>query len=545
METVRLVLAENALLRLFVALGLGYLLGQVRILGVGFGVAGVLFAGLILGAWGGPEFALPEIVTLVGLAIFVYTLGLQAGPGFFAAFRRDGLRITILVAAALASGTVLVALVGPLLGLTAGEAAGLYCGATTNTPALAAALDTLAARLPPGDPERLAPAVGYSVAYPFGVLGLVVILQLFCRVFRIPVERERQEHERRGGRGPITTRDIKVLRSSPDGGPLDAGWVMERSGAAITRCRHHGETMLAGPRTILCVGDTVLAVGSAEALDRAERLVGERTEEHLLVTLPDVATRRILVSNPAVAGRRISDLHLDTYGAVITRVRRGDVEVPGTPDTVLELGDRVRVAAYERSLPALTRLLGDSIKTIAETDFLPLALGLSIGVLLGMVAIPLPLLGDLRLGVAGGPLLVALVLGRLGKTGKVLWGLPLEVNFTLRQFGLLLFLVGVGLRAGAAILDPLRTEGPALIALGAAATTVVALTTLLVGRFALRLDIVELLGVVAGVHTQPAALGIASGITGAEGTSLAYARVHPIATILKIIIAQGILAALG
>jgi putative transport protein len=174
-----------------------------------------------------------------------------------------------------------------------------------------------------------------------------------------------------------------------------------------------------------------------------------------------------------------------------------------------------------------------------------MALGLSIGVLFGMVTVPLPDGSELRLGAAGGTLLVAIVLGRLGKTGRLIWTLPTEVNFTLRQFGLILFLAAVGLKAGGEILDPLEREGLSLLWIGCLVTTFVAVATLLLGRFLLRLNAVELLGVLAGVHTQPAALAFASDRTGSDGTSLAYASVHPIATVIKILVAQALLLWLG
>lgn len=545
MDTLHDLLSQSTVLRLFVTVGLGYLLGQIRVRGIGLGVAGVLFSGILVGAWGGPEFELPEIVTLVGLAIFVYSLGLQAGPGFFKALRSDGLRLTWLVLVAVLPGALVALASASFLGISTGTAAGLFCGGTTNTPALAATLDTLRSSLAPGDPEAVTPTIGYSIAYPFGVLGLILAMYLGSRWLKIPLERERQEYERVHAAGEITTRMIRVRNTHPDGSPLDAAWVTERAGAVVTRCLRQGHTRLVYSDSKLERGDVVLLVGTAAAIDRATALVGEAVTESVNMGRPDVATRRVLVSNPDIAGTRIGDLHLETLEAVITRVRRGDIEVAGTPNTVLELGDRVRLVAYERSLPQAVRLLGDSIKTITETDFLPLALGLSVGVLLGMVSIPLPFGGELRLGVAGGPLLVALILGWLGKTGRMIWGLPMEVNFTLRQFGLILFLVGVGIRAGGSILDPLRNEGFALLGAGALITLSVAFTTLLLGRLALKLNGVDLLGVVAGVHTQPAALAVANRMTESDGTNLAYAAVHPVATIIKIAFAQIIVSLLG
>ena len=548
MDTILKLLGENVPLRLFTVVGLGYLLGQIRIRGVGLGVAGVLFMGLAVGAMGGKGFALPDIVSVLGLVIFVYTLGLQAGPGFFSSFRSEGLRLAGLTTAAVLTGALLVCGSVFFLGISKGTAVGLFCGGLTNTPALAATLETVrrsALSAPEGAPPtaeqvrlQISPAIGYSISYPFGVLGLILAAQFGVKFLRIDLKRDREEFLRRHGPGEIIVQHLKVLHKKPNGNFLEAGWVTEHTGAILVRHRHDKVTQIVTPEAVLEPGDIVIALGSREAIDKAKEVVGEPTDEHLEIDRPDIEYRRILVSNKDVVGKRIADLHLEAYGAVISRVRRADVEVAGTPDTVLELGDRVRVVAYCSSMDKLVALLGDSIRTIAETDFLPLAFGLSLGVLVGMIPIPLPYGAELHLGVAGGPLLVALVLGRMGKTQGIIWILPMEVNFTLRQFGLILFLAAVGLRAGGEILEPLKTEGPFLLLVGAVITLTVASLTLLVGRLLLKLNAVDLLGVLAGVHTQPAALAFVNRLTESDGTTLAYAAAHPLSTILKILVAQ-------
>jgi putative transport protein len=557
METFRSLLASNEPLRLFVVIGLGYLLGQLKVRGVGLGVAGVLFVGLVVGAIGrttpsgAPAYALNDIVAVLGLVIFLYTLGLQAGPGFFSAFRAEGLRLAGVTAAAIGIGAALTWGSVALLEVPRGMAVGLFCGGLTNTPALAATLDTLrrtsgsplgaAAGAPTGAEYRaqVSPTIGYSIAYPFGVLGVVLAARFGVRLFRLDLRRERGEFDKKHAPGELLVRHLRVTKKKPNGNFLEAGWVSERSGAVLVRYRHDGITQIVGPETVLEPGDIVIILGTQEAIDRTVEMVGElASDEHLEIARPDIEYHRILVSNRSVVGKRIADLHIEAYGGIITRVRRADIEVAGTPNTVLELGDRVRVVAYTSSLEKIVNLLGDSIRTIAETDFLPLAFGLSLGVLVGMIPIPVPFGNDLRLGVAGGPLLVALVLGRLGKTGRIIWGLPMEVNFTLRQFGLILFLAAVGLKAGGEVLESLRPESAYLFAVGAALTTAVALATLVLGRLVLKLNAVDLFGVLAGVHTQPAALAFANRLTESDGTSLAYASVHPLATILKILAAQ-------
>ncbi|MGQ9588802.1 MAG: aspartate:alanine exchanger family transporter [Planctomycetota bacterium] len=545
MEFARALLSDSPTLRLFLVVGLGYLFGLVEIRGASLGLAGVLFAGVLLGAWGGPEFALPEVVASLGLAVFMYTLGIHAGPEFFKAFRAQGLRLTALTLAALALGAAAAAVLSRAAGLSGAMAAGIFCGALTNTPALGSVLEQLRRTLPPGDPALASPAIGYSVAYPFGALGVAIALRAAVRIFGIDLARERREHDALQGAGAVYARSIAVTKPLPEAGIADAAWAMRRTGVVITRHRRAGETRIATPHTVLVPGDAVLAVGTREALDRATALLGEEAAERLDLGRPDIGQRRILVTNRDAVGKRIGELDLPSLGAVITRVRRGDVELAGHPDTVLEFGDRVRVVAYEDRFDAVTDLLGDSLSAIREADFLPLAVGLSAGVLAGLVPLPLPGGLSVRLGTAGGPLFVALLLGRLGKTGRWIWSLPTEVNFTLRQFGLLLFLAAVGLKAGGEIVGPLGEMGLSLFGIGCAVTLVVAAATLALGRFALRANAVELFGMLPAVHTQPAALAVATRLTGSDATSLAYARVHPIATVAKILLAQALVALLG
>ncbi len=280
-------------------------------------------------------------------------------------------------------------------------------------------------------------------------------------------------------------------------------------------------------------------VGDEEALERAAQIFGEPSPEHIEFDRSRFDHRRVYVSAKEVVGKRIRDLDLpNRLHAIITRLRRGDLDIVPAPDTRLEYGDQIRVLTPRDRIPALSTFFGDSIRGMAETDFGSVAIGMVLGVLVGMAPIPLPGGSTIRLGFAGGPLLVALALGKLERTGRITWVIPISANITLRQIGLVLFLAGVGTRAGYDFVQTLRTDGPQLMAAGAAITFTVAIASLVLGHRLLKLPYDALMGLVSGVHTQTASLAFATDHTRSDAPNIAYASVYPLATIVKIVLAQ-------
>ncbi len=525
-------LAEYPILTLFVVIGLGYLLGEISFFGFRLGVAGVLFVGLAVGSLD-REVALPDVVASLGLIIFVYTVGIHSGPAFFSSFGKRGYRDAVLAAGVLAFGAGVALLLAYFMGLGGPRAAGLYCGALTNTPALAAAREVA----PPG--RRAEPVVAYSIAYPFGVIGVLLCLQILRRVWRVKPQPAAEAPE-------IGVRDFVVKNPGVVGrGVGDVLRLHKDYGFVISRIQHDGHTAIARSETRLAFGDVVAVVGDDIALERAQQIFGEPSDSHIESDRSALDYRRLFVSSKAVVGKRICDLHLqDRYGATITRLRRGDIDVVPTAETRLEAGDRVRVLTHKSNFPAVTQLFGDSIKGTAETDFISVALGMVLGVMVGLTPIPLPGGQTVRLGLAGGPLLVALVLGKLERSGRVTWVIPVSANLTLRQVGLLLFLAAVGTRAGYGFVETLRTEGLQLLLGGAAITMAVTLATLFVGFRLLRIPFDLLAGLASGIQTQPACLAFAAGQAGSDTPALGYAGVYPVAMIVKIVLAQMLVAAL-
>jgi putative transport protein len=520
-------LAGYPILTLFVVIGLGYLLGELNLFGFRLGVAGVLFVGLAVGSLG-PAVTLPDIVATLGLIIFVYTIGIQSGPAFFESFRRQGYRNTVLAAGVLVFGFGLTAALAAWLELGGASAAGLYSGALTNTPALAAAREVLGAAGRPADA-----VVAYSIAYPIGVVGVLLCFQM-ARRFTKPAPQPVDEAPE------IHVRDFVVKNPGVAGRSLgDVLRLHKDYGFVISRIRQNGRTDIARSDTRLDFGDIVAVVGDEQSLERAGQIFGETTDTHIESDRSELDFRRVFVSNKDAVGKRIRDLNLqDRLGATITRVRRGDIDVVPTPDTRLEFGDRVRVLTRRANFPTVSQFFGDSIRGTAETDFVSVALGMVLGVLVGLMPIPLPGGGTLRLGLAGGPLLVALVLGKIERSGRITWVIPFSANLTLRQIGLLLFLAAVGTRAGVGFVETLLANGLQLVLAGAAVTFTVTLGTLWIGHRFLRIPFDVLTGLASGVQTQPACLAFANTMAGSDRPNLGYASVYPAAMIVKIVAAQ-------
>ena len=526
------ILVEQPLLLLFAVLAAGFALGRLKLGGVSLGVAAVLFVGLGAGAMD-PRLQLPEIVQRFGLVLIVYTVGVASGPGFIASFKRRGARDAVFTTGLLALAALGAVAVHLLLGVSGPRAAGLFAGSLTNTPALAAIIERLRV-LAQADPSVLAePVVAYSLSYPMGVFGVILALAVARRFWR-------RELATPVGGSALEVRSVHVTRAdvctvSVDGLIHRRGWKV-----LFARRRRGDEIQVVSGDEPLAVGDLVTVVGSAAELARVVEALGELADEKLELDRTDLDFRRIFVSEPGVAERPLSELKLmERFGALVTRVRRGDVDLLPDGGTVLELGDRVRVLAPRAAMSDVARFFGDSYRALAEVDVLSFGLGIAAGLLLGLVSVPLPHGGTFQLGVAGGPLVAGLVLGAVGRMGPVVWQLPFSANLTLRQIGLVLFLAGVGTRSGWVFAQTIGQPGslPLFLA-GAGITLVTSLLALVIGRRFLKVRPSVLFGMVAGIQTQPAVLAFANESAVDDGPNAGYAAVYPFATIAKILFAQ-------
>ena len=543
-------LAENQLLLLFTVIGIGYLVGHVKLFGFSFGVSAVLFVGIAFGSLD-KRLGLPEYTYVIGLVLFVYAVGLQSGPSFFSSFQKRGLRTNLMGALLLTVGALVTVGFWRLLHISAAEAAGLFCGALTSTPALAATVETvktISSNLPPNTAELRStiPVVTYGLAYPFGVLGVILWFYVFTKLFRVDFVKEESARLKESGTGTIISQTFNITNPAVEGKSVsDLMKLVGQRAFALSRVKKGEAVAIVMPDTTLSLGDSIVAVGTSEALEQARILFGETASTHLPLDNTGMDFRRIFVSNPAVVGKRVHELDLErNFGATITRLRRGDIDFVPVPGTVLELGDRIRVVTREENIERVTRYFGDSMKAISETDFLSISFGIVLGVIVGMIPLPLPNGMVFRLGFAGGPLVVALILGRLERTGPIVWSLPFSANLVIRQIGLVFFLAGVGTKAGYGFGMTFQSGGWALIAAGAAITSCVAVLTVILGYKYLKLPMSAVLGMTAGVHTQMACLAYANQQTQNEQPNVWYATTYPASMITKIILAQLIVTGL-
>jgi putative transport protein len=523
--------AEQPLLLLTVILALGGAIGAVKIKSFALGPAAVLFTALAFSAYD-ERLKLPQILGTFGLALFAYVIGVGAGPSFFAAMKTGGRALGVVIGALLV-GALVTVLSAHAMGLEGPILSGIYAGALTNTPALAAATEAWASDLP---------TVGYSVTYLFGVLGMLLAAMVALKTAPPKTALTPTIDD-----SPPPALDGTTVRIETPGLP-DLGELSEQYEHHIVFSRimrgdrpgHPGRVDVATDDAVPVPGDILTVIGDQETVDRFVAAVGHPSSVALTLDRSEVDYRRVTVSNPAVAGVSLYDLRLQRrFGAVATRVRRGDVDLLATDDLTLQVGDRVRIVAQRDRMAAVAAFLGDSEKGAAAYSITSLSLGLALGVLLGLLQFPLPGGGHFALGLAGGPLLVGLVAGRAGRTGRVLWTLPHSVASTLSQLGMVLFLAYAGSNAGSALADALGSPtGPRLLAAGAVVTIVTAATVLLGGRWLAGIYGPRAGGVLAGMQTQPAVLAYANEQSNSDArVNLGYALVYPAAMIVKVIVA--------
>ena len=511
--------ASSPLLALFVVVALGAAIGAIRIGPLRFGAAGALFVGLTVSALH-PEVVSTHmsIVQPMGLAFFVYCVGISAGATFFQDLRKQTnlLALTTIVCVV---GALIALVGGRLLGLSSGLTSGLFTGALTAAPAL----DT-ATRLT-GDPNA---AVGYAFGYPVGVIGGILIVTI--TVTRKWVGPKDTPSLAGSSLEAVSIHVSKHINTRD----IDA-WRDQR--VRLSYLRRDGRTRVTAPGEDLLPGDHVVMVGDPASIKEAAPLVGEVLDHNLEDDRSDLAFERIVVSNPDVAGRSISELNVTKrFGAVITRVRRGDPDLLARDDLDLQLGDHVAVVVPTDELDDIAEWLGDSERRVAEVDGMAFGIGLVLGLLLGIVSFPLPGGQGFPLGAAAGPLVVGMLLGALRRTGPLVWTLPAAANLTIRQIGLMLFLAALGLNAGPQFASLLGSPEGWRAALLAAVMVVVCCVIQALGAKFIGLSSARAAGGIAGFLGQPAVLQAADARVTDERIEAAYATLFAFAIIVKILL---------
>jgi len=536
---------SSTFLTLFGVVAVGTALGAVRVCRLSLGAAGVFFVALgvsVLITLRGTTWSLPHELTELGLVLFVYAVGLQAGPRFIATLRKRGLAFLTAGVGTAAAGALATLLLARWFGLSSDLAAGLYCGATTCTPALAAALEAVRRVLPDtvaNDAAKIT-SVGYGAAYPFSVVAVVLIVQLLPRLLRTPAAAAAARYREREAAKypPLEECAFRITNPNCAGRTIDEIQALHVSQAVICRVKHEGRIAPAYPATTLHLGDVVLAVGTPQELAKLEALLGDVVVEPMYDPSGNVASEQVVVSRRAVLGKSLREIGIwERYGVVVTRVRRDEVEFTPRGDLRLELGDILRLVGSRQGLDAVANAVGREERRLYETSLVPFAAGIALGALVGMIPITLPGGLELQLGAGGGTFLVGLLLGHWGNSGPVRIYVPHAVKQFARELGLVIFLAGAGAGAGQKFVPVLREAGVQLLLTGALITLATVFAGLLIMFVLLRWNMLFGAGALAACMTNPPGLAAASQLADCDGAAVGFASVYPVALISKIVLA--------
>ncbi len=525
-------LLGSPLLALFVIVGFGLLLGNLQVGGVSLGSSGVMFTALLAGHLG---YAVPQEAGTIGLALFVYCVGIGAGGRFFGALKREGSQLAKLALVVVGAGALTTWVLAELFGLGPAMAAGIFAGAMTSTPALAAAMEGVREL---GD----AVAVGYSVAYPFGVIGVVLFVQLLPRLLRLSLE-DGQEEESPLNR--ITRQVVEVTNPNFFGRS-----VADESLAAIGACRvsrvwRDGRMEPVRYADRFAAGQLVLLVGTKEAVKVATDLLGKPVDQKLVLDTEE-ERQALTVTAKSVVGRTLAELDpLKNHGVVVTRISRMEMTFVPDGSTRIEPHDVLTVVGPSAHLAVFAKVIGHRPHASLETNLVSLAMGLALGILAGRLQVPLPGGTSFTLGLAGGPLMVALLLGHWGRVGGIVGHIPRPTRMLLQEMGLVFFLADAGVKGGAALAETLAAQGLQIFLIGAVITCVPMLIGYAVARRVFRMSLARSLGGICGGMTSTPALGAIITKTSHQAPIVSYATVYPIAVILMAVLAKLLLQAIG
>ncbi|EOD3206897.1 putative transporter [Salmonella enterica subsp. enterica serovar Newport] len=526
----------------------GLWIGNIKVRGVGFGIGGVLFGGIIVG-----HFVDQAGVTLsgdmlhfiqeFGLILFVYTIGIQVGPGLFASLRVSGLRLNLFAVLIVIMGGLVTAILHKIFAIPLPVVLGIFSGAVTNTPALGAGQQILRDL---GTPVDLVDQMGmsYAMAYPFGICGILLTMWLMRLIFRVNVEAEAQKHESSlaNGHSLIQTMNIRVENPNLNNMAIQDVPILNSDKIICSRLKRDDTLMVPSPGTIIQAGDLLHLVGQSTDLHNAQLVIGKEVDTSLSTRGTDLRVERVVVTNEKVLGKRIRDLHFkERYDVVISRLNRAGVELVASSDASLQFGDILNLVGRPASIDAVANVVGNAQQKLQQVQMLPVFIGIGLGVLLGSIPLFVPGFPvALKLGLAGGPLIMALILGRIGSIGKLYWFMPPSANLALRELGIVLFLAVVGLKSGGDFVDTLtQGEGLSWIGYGIFITAIPLITVGLLARIFAKMNYLTLCGMLAGSMTDPPALAFANNLHATSGAAaLSYATVYPLVMFLRIITPQ-------
>ncbi|WGU68676.1 putative transporter [Capnocytophaga canimorsus] len=532
-----------------VVIALGVALGKVRIGGISFGIACVLFAGIAAAHFGFTvNHEVQHFIKEFGLILFVYTIGLQVGPGFFASFQKEGLKLNSLAIIAVVCCVATVIAIHYLLNIDMPTLVGIMSGAVTNTPGLGATQATVT-DLSGGTISTSVLSTGYAVAYPFGVLGIIIVMLAMKSALRININTEKRLHnwKHHDDQSSIARIAIEIDNPALFGKRLSVINETLNFSFIISRIfkRNTSEEHLADNQIILEEKDVALIVCDKKNVEKLLNLMGKQVQAADFFTEDEkqmkIVSRRINVTQRSAYTKKLSELNVrGRFGVTITRVFRAGLEFIPSPNTKLQFGDTITVIGDEASIQLVSKEFGNSKKRMRTPHIAELFLGITLGVLVGSIpfhipGIPVPV----KLGLAGGPLIVAILISRYGGRLSVTHYVSQSANLMVREIGIVLFLASVGLDAGKTFMETiLHGEGLYWMLIGALITLIPLIITALVSRFNYKLTYLETCGLLAGASTDPPALAFAHDVTNSDTPALTYASVYPLTTFMRIMVAQ-------
>ena len=521
-------LLQSSYFSVFLIVALGFMLGRIKIKGLSLDVSAVIFIALAFGYWG---VSIPKELGNFGLVLFIFTIGIQAGPGFFDSFRTKGKTLILITVLIIASACLTAIGLKYAFGIDTPSVVGLVAGALTSTPGLAVAIDSTQSPLA---------SIAYGIAYPFGVIGVILFVKLLPKLLRVDLDEEakRLEKERRGQFPELSTCIFHVTNETICGKTLAQLNIRALTGAVVSRLKSGDEIVVPTASLVINKGDIIQAVGSEEALNNLALMLGKREDGELPLINTQVI-ESLLLTKKDMINKQLGDLNLQrNFGCTVTRIRRSGIDLSPSPELALKFGDKLMVVGEQDGVKAVGRLLGNDEKRLSDTDFFPIAMGIVFGVLFGKLNISFGDGMSFSPGLTGGVLMMALFLSAIGKTGPILWSMSGPANQLLRQLGLLLFLAEVGTSAGKNLVSTFQESGFLLFGVGALITIVPMLVAAIVGRLVFKISMLDLLGTITGGMTSTPGLAAADSMTDSNIPGVAYATVYPIAMVFLILFIQ-------
>lgn len=521
---------------------LGIAIGKLEVKKIKLGIAGVLFSGIAIAHFGAPiDEHLLHFVREFGLILFVYSIGVDMGPRFFSSFKKDGMILNFLAMGIVLTGFGIAVLIMHLSGLSPAIVVGILSGAVTNTPSLGAAQQVITEQ--GGEIAAMAGQTGmsYAVAYPFGVLGIILTMILIRIIFKISIEKEEKDYQETLGGKENKLQSVEITVSNPNLQGKDIAYIKRivDKELALSRIFRNNEYILAMDNEIIELGDVIYGVSAQNLIENLEAKIGKVEIPEKKEVAGHLSLLNILVTNRKITGKTIEQIGIyRRYPANITRIYRDGMEILPTLSTTIELGDTVKVVGKKEVLKDVKKELGDSIKELAKPNIPSVFLGIFAGVIVGSIPIFIPgIPAPAKLGLAGGPLVIAILLGHKGRIGKLSFYMTPGANHFLRELGIVLFLACVGLLSGSKFVETIMGDGLQWMLYGMIITFVPIIIAGIIGRL-LKINYLKLCGCIAGSMTDPPALEFANSVSPMQAQSTAYATVYPLTMFLRVFLAQ-------